>query len=560
MATGSGLLPQLSPPVPPLPVRGARPSPREAGGPEEPGTLLQLITDQAAARGGATYLQHARSPRRVTFASLLEEVGRWDRWLDDRGVDRHHRVGLVIADPLEFATVYLAVMASGRWVTPIDPHAPTSAVTAAVQRLAPSLVVSDAQIGATEGVPWVRLDGAQPSPNLGAAWAEVGQPPRPGGGGGASGSAGGGASGGAGGGGAILASSGSTGTPKVIPLHQHQLLHGARAVARHHRLTPLDVGFNPLPLFHVNGEVVGLLAALYAGAGLVLDDRYHRTGFWALMERHQVTWINAVPAMLAHLSPQPPNEVIPGRIRFVRSASAPLPVATLRRFEQTAGVPVLETYGMTEAAGQITANPVDGPRKPGSVGRPVDIELRIVPGDTGPAGLPMVGDIEIRGPAVCPPVATGPDHPSRHPDPSGGWLVTGDLGYLDEDDYLYLVGRRDDVINRGGEKVYPREIEEVILEDARITDAVVIGADDPALGQVPVAYLTVRGVIDSDDADQALVVGERLRHRLAATLPPSRWPVAVHIVDRLPATSTGKVRRRAVGGEEVAIIVTLTTR
>jgi acyl-CoA synthetase (AMP-forming)/AMP-acid ligase II len=542
MATGSGLLPT---PSALEPLRPTRPSPGEAGGPEDPGHLLQLITDQASARGGDTYLQHARSRRRVTFASLLEEVRRWDGWLDALGVDHHDRVGLVIADPLEFATVYLAVIASGRWAAPIDPHAPTSALTAAVQRLAPRLVVSDrpAEVGAT--VPWFQLDGQPPSPKPRAGREPVPPSSHP-----------------SPGGGAVLASSGSTGTPKIIPLHQHQLLHGARAVARDHRFTPSDIGFNPLPLFHVNAEVVGLLASLYAGAGLVLDDRFHRTEFWALMEQHRVTWINAVPAVLARLAGGAPNEVIPPRIRFIRSASAPLPVATLRRFEQTTGVPVVETYGMTEAAGQITANPVDGPRKPGSVGRPVDIELRIVASETtGPMGGPVVGEVEIRGSAVGPPLdPPGPDDPQRSREPSARWLPTGDLGYLDEDDYLFLVGRRDDVINRGGEKMYPREIEEVILEDPRVTGAVVIGSHDEALGQVPVAYLVVRGVIDTTDVAEALAVGGELRHRLADGLPPSRRPVAMHVVDRLPATPTGKVQRRAVAADEVTILATLATR
>jgi acyl-CoA synthetase (AMP-forming)/AMP-acid ligase II len=157
-----------------------------------------------------------------------------------------------------------------------------------------------------------------------------------------------------------LASSGTTGVPKVIPLHQGQLLHTARNVADHHRLTPGDRGFNPLPLFHINAEVVGLLASLVAGSCLVLDDRFHRTRFWALMADRRITWINAVPAIVSRLADPRPDEVIPSRIRFIRSASAPLPVATATRFEANTGIPVVETYGMTEAASQITANPVSG--------------------------------------------------------------------------------------------------------------------------------------------------------------------------------------------------------
>jgi acyl-CoA synthetase (AMP-forming)/AMP-acid ligase II len=367
-------------------------------------------------------------------------------------------------------------------------------------------------------------------------------------------------------------SSGSTGTPKVIPLHQSQLLHTARAVSGHHRLTPSDTGFNPLPLFHVNAQVVGLMAALVSGARLVVDDRFHRTQFWKLMDQEEITWINAVPAMLAHLSSPEPDEHIPRRIRFVRSASAPLPAATLQRFEEATGLPVVETYGMTEAASQITANPLDGPRKPGSVGQPVGIELRIVDTRTGSLVGPGVdaaatpGHVEIRGPAVDPPAGTSlAEGPGGNSGRIGGWLRTGDLGYLDQDGYLYLLGRTDDVINRGGEKVFPREIEEVVLEDERVEAVVVVAAPDEALGQVPVAYLTVAPVTGPDagagpDAGLARSVAEVVRDHLRNSLPKSRQPTLLHVVERLPRTATGKLLRRGVGDGEFEPILTLSLR
>ena len=169
----------------------------------------------------------------------------------------------------------------------------------------------------------------------------------------------------------MLSTSGTTGAPKLIHLTEAQLLHTAGSIATHHGLSAVDRGLSPLPLFHINAEVVGLLATLVAGATLVLDDRFHRTGFWDLLEPRR-----------RHLDQRRPGRSSPawrrsGRarrcrpaVRFVRSASAPLPGATLARFERATGLPVVETYGMTEAGSQITANPLDGPRKPGSVGLP----------------------------------------------------------------------------------------------------------------------------------------------------------------------------------------------
>ena len=142
----------------------------------------------------------------------------------------------------------------------------------------------------------------------------------------------------------------------------------------------------------------------------------------------------------------------------------------------------------------------------------------------------------------------------------GGWLDTGDLGYQDDEGYLYLIGRADDVINRGGEKVYPREIEEVLAAEPGVKEAVVVGVDHPALGQEPRAYLTLHGITDRSGVWQAVAVGDRLRQRLGDALAPRKWPAALCVVDRLPTTATGKVLRRSVRSSGVETIATVFTR
>jgi acyl-CoA synthetase (AMP-forming)/AMP-acid ligase II len=524
------------------------------------------MTERAGAADGRTFVEDARSGRRISYRDLLETVRLWDDRLRAAQVKRGEVVAVVIADPVEFVLAYLAMMANGRWVAPIDPAAPYAVIGEACSRLQPTLAISDGhQGGDDDDVRWVALDALTtvrvPPTAAGCQSAHPSLSPA--------------------GGGAILSSSGSSGRPKLVPLHQHQLLHGARAVARHHRLAPGDVGFNALPLFHVNAEVVGVLSTLYAGARLVLDDRFHRTGFWELMDRSAVTWINAVPPIVDRLSSLRPGEVVPPRIRFIRSASSPLAVATRHRFEESTGLPVLETYGMTEAAGQITAMPLGGPNRPGSVGLPVDIDVRIV--GTEPAGRPAVGRVQIRGASVASRLWAEPVEPAEPAEPAepvveveiaelsddavdgrsgggGGWLDTGDLGYRDDDGYLYLIGRADDVINRGGEKVYPREIEEVLAAEPAVKEAVVVGVDHPALGQEPWAYLTLHGITDRSGVFEAVAVGDRLRHRLAGALAPRKWPAALCVVDRLPTTATGKVLRRSLRSSGVEMIATVFTR
>jgi acyl-CoA synthetase (AMP-forming)/AMP-acid ligase II len=329
-------------------------------------------------------------------------------------------------------------------------------------------------------------------------------------------------------------------------------MHVAGSVAAHHRLTPADRGYCCLPLFHINAEVVGLLGTLAAGACLVVDRKFSRRGFWELIEKRQITWINAVPAIITILAMDPPV-ARPGRVRFIRSASAPLAPSALRRFEETFGIPVVETYGMTEAASMITANPLDGPRKAGSAGRPAGTEVRVVSRDGDllqPCPPGEIGRVQIRGPGVIREYAAGGPVGAIDAD---GWLETGDLGHLDQDGYLFLAGRSDDVINRGGEKIYPREIEEFLLTQPGVRSAAVVAASDEVLGQRPVAYVipaTDPAGPDLTGPDLAkpdmagLDLADALRAACEAELPRPKVPTEFCLVPELPLGATGKVSRR----------------
>jgi acyl-CoA synthetase (AMP-forming)/AMP-acid ligase II len=334
-------------------------------------------------------------------------------------------------------------------------------------------------------------------------------------------------------GGIFLCTSGTTGTPKGILLSGDQLAHVASSVVDCHRLSAADRGYCSLPLFHVNAEVVGVLATLRAGAQLALDRKFSRRGFWQLIGEREITWINAVPAIISILAIEPPA-TRPASLRFVRSASAPLPLAALERFEGALGVPVVETYGMTEAASMITANPVDGVRKPGSAGRPAGAQVRIELGG-GAARPGEIGRIQIRGAGVITSYDSGGRPGAIDAD---GWLDTGDLGYLDADGYLFLAGRSDDVINRGGEKIYPREIEEILLAQPGVRSAAVVGVVDEVLGERPVAYVV------TDAASVASEVAAALSAACAARLPRHKQPSEFCLVAEMPLGPTGKISRR----------------
>jgi acyl-CoA synthetase (AMP-forming)/AMP-acid ligase II len=226
---------------------------------------------------------------------------------------------------------------------------------------------------------------------------------------------------------------------------------------------------------------------------------------------------------------------------------------TLHAFEAATGIPVVETYGMTEAASQICANPLGPARKIGSVGPALGVALRIrslEADDSGAVSPGVVGHVEIRGASVIERYdALGYEDRVD----SEGWLRTGDLGYLDEDDYLFLVGRSDDVINRGGEKIFPRDIEEVVLALESVRGAAVVGEPDEVYGHVPALYVElVQGIGDGpDDLDQLITT---LRDVLTTSLHRSRRPATISVVKALPVHATGKITRRLLGTDAVPVL------
>jgi oxalate---CoA ligase len=508
--------------------------------------LTEQIDAAAADWGDAPYLEDAGGTATLTYDGLRRSARAWARHLDEAGVPPGARVAVRLPDPFGYACALAGILAAGRVAVPLDPAAPAADVARMLKVAQPrALAGDDPECGLPAlGLPALGLP-ALGLPALGLPRPGPGEV-RPG-----PGEAAGADPVPAGRGGIFLCTSGTTGTPKGILLREDQLMHVAGSVAAHHRLTPADRGYCCLPLFHINAEVVGLLATLAAGACLVVDRTFSRRGFWELIEARQITWINAVPAIITILAMDPPVATR-GRVRFVRSASAPLAPSALRRFEDSFGIPVVETYGMTEAASMITANPLDGPRKAGSAGRPAGTEVRVISRDGGsprPCPPGAIGRVQIRGPGVITEYAEGGPAGAIGAD---GWLETGDLGCFDQDGYLFLAGRSDDVINRGGEKIYPREIEEFLLTQPGVRSAVVVAARDEVLGQRPVAYVVPAADLATGsgagpggpDLPDLPDLADALRAACSAALPRPKRPTEFCLVPELPVGATGKVSRR----------------
>jgi acyl-CoA synthetase (AMP-forming)/AMP-acid ligase II len=497
-------------------------------------SLRSIVEDRARRDATSPYLLATADGSSITYGDLGLLIEQWGTRLAQSDVVDGDRMGLIIADPLQFGVGFVAALCAGVWVAPLDPHVAGTDVQSLnhqVERLGLAGVLSDRPALPGLNCAWVDLK-ASPSGQA-IVHDQLNEVRR--------------------GGGVVLASSGTTGAPKVMSLGVDQLLFVGRAVARHNALDSDDRGLNMLPLWHINAEVVGLLATLVAGSSLVLDDRFHRNGFWALAKRMGVTWINAVPAIIARLAVLDDGETVPDGVRFVRSASAPLSATVLDRFEQVTGLAVIESYGMTEAGSQICANPLAGPRKPGSVGQPVGVEVRVSPSEPGVApGVGVIGEVEIHGPSVIVRYdASG--YEDRFT--ADGWLKTRDLGYVDDDGFLFLVGRIDDVINRGGEKIFPREIEDIVLSIDSVESAALVGVADEVYGQVPVLFVQLTSDTSPISLDDARNGVKAIRDVLVASVARTRRPSHINVVIDMPTHATGKIRRKDLEAGLVDVLV-----
>lgn len=332
----------------------------------------------------------------------------------------------------------------------------------------------------------------------------------------------------------VLHTSGTTSRPKIVPLRQRHLAASARNIVAHLQLTPADRSLEVMPLFHIHGIMTGLLAPLCAEGSVVCTPGFDAFKFQRWLEELSPTYYSAVPTMhqlvLARVRKKPA-----GPLRFVRSSSAALPGPVQAGLEALFEVPVLEAYGMTEATHQMTCNPLPpGSRKPGSVGLPTGIEVAVLDrdGQVLPAG--GRGEVAIRGATVMDGYENNPEA-NASAFSAAGWFRTGDEGMLDADGYLFLTGRLKEQINRGGEKISPLEIEDVLLGNPAIAEAVAFALPHDKLGEeVGVAVVLAEGEGVTEAALRAY-----LGERLAAFKVPRR----IVVLPEIPKGATGKLQR-----------------
>ena len=337
----------------------------------------------------------------------------------------------------------------------------------------------------------------------------------------------------------VLHTSGTTSRPKLVPLRHRNLFASAGNIASTYALAPDDVALCVMPLFHIHGLMASTMATFRSGGLVVVPPKFDPMTFWPTLHDHRATWYSAVPTMHQMLLMRNRGERPPGAdgLRFIRSSSSALSPQTMAQLESRFGAPVIEAYGMTEASHQMASNPLPpASRRPGTVGVGTGVRLGIMT-DAGavlPHGSPDAGEVVIQGPNVI-------DGYSNNPEANAvsfvdGWFRTGDQGTIDADGYLSLIGRLKEMINRGGEKIAPREIDDVLMQHPAVGEAVAFGAPHPAWGEEVVAAVVLKEPV----AEKDLIAFAR--ERLADYKVPKR----LYIVDKIPTTATGKIQRRSV--------------
>ncbi len=482
----------------------------------QPATLADLFT-HADRNHPAVLMPEPPPATGTTYRALAEQVDRLATVLRRRGLQPGDGVAIVLPNGLDFLTIFLAATRARLVAAPLNPAYKADEFHFYLHDLVPKAVVapSDAvavhEAAAALGLPVVQELFTE------RVSAEPPEPPRP------DDVA------------LFLHTSGTTSRPKGVPLTHANLMASVRNIAGHYQLSAADVGLLVMPLFHVHGLIGATLSTFFAGGTVVVPPRFSAGTFWPTARACGVTWYSAVPTIHQVLLSRADADGAPRQsgFRFIRSCSSALAPATMRQLEERFGAPVLEAYAMTEAAHQMTSNPLPpGARKPGSVGRGANVDVAIM--DEAGALLPLgtPGEVVVRGPNVTRGYHNNPE--ANATAFTHGWFRTGDRGVMDRDGYLTLVGRLKELINRGGEKISPLEIDAALLAHPAVAEAAAFAAPDAKYGEEVHAAVVLKG--DATEAD--------LRAHCAGRLADFKVPKVIHLVKELPKGPTGKVQRR----------------
>ncbi len=466
----------------------------------------------------------------VNYAEFGEEIERVAELLAGAGVQPGRAVSIVLPNGLEFMVVFLAVARAGAIAAPLNPAYTTdefrfymedaeaqfailpegehAAREAAAQLGVPTMEASLDDGGRTAlrrdgDMLTARRDAPTPSADDVALF---------------------------------LHTSGTTSRPKGVPLTHGNLAASIKNIGDTYRLTPDDKAMVVMPLFHVHGLIGVSLSTLSTGGALVIPPRFSASRFWGEQSESGATWYSAVPTIHQILLARADDEDAPhSSFRLIRSCSSALAPAVFEQLEARFGAPVLEAYGMTEASHQMSSNLLPpGERMPGTVGKGTGVDIAIMDDDGNLLSAGERAEVVIRGANVTHGYHNNPDANAEAF--TNGWFRTGDQGFLDSDGTLTLTGRIKELINRGGEKISPLEVDAALLGHPAVAEAVCFGVPHTMYGEAVHAAVVV-----SEDTDE-----DAIRAYCGEHLAGFKVPDRVYIIDTMPRTATGKIQRRHI--------------
>jgi oxalate---CoA ligase len=473
----------------------------------------------------------------LTYAALRSLIDRSLATLNAQGIGRNDRLAIVLANGPEMATCFISA-ACGVASAPLNPayradefefylsdlnakalvveHSSSSPAIAVAQKLGVPIIDLTAGERAGDFSLAPRQASEAGAPTAATAHGGFAQPADTS---------------------MVLHTSGTTSRPKIVPLSQANLCASAANIARTLQFQPTDCGLNIMPLFHIHGLIAGVLAPLAAGSQVFCTPGFNALKFFGWMDEAQPTWYTAVPTM---------HQAIVGRaskntdtikrhpLRFVRSSSSSMPPQVIRELEAAFGAPLIESYGMTEATHQMASNPLPpAVRKPGSVGIAAGPEIAIMDEDGALLAQGEIGEIVIRGGNVT--AGYESNDKANAEAFVQGWFRTGDQGMLDTEGYLSLTGRLKEIINRGGEKISPREVDEILMDHNAVAQVVCFGMPHPKLGEEVAAVVVLR--------EGAAATERELQDFVAQRAADFKVPKKILFMEEIPKGATGKLQR-----------------
>jgi acyl-CoA synthetase (AMP-forming)/AMP-acid ligase II len=488
-------------------------------------------TLNALLASGAAAAPAIRAPGRpaLSYAGLRDLAGATIARLNAIGIGRNDRVAIVLPNGPEMAAAFIAIGA-GATTAPLNPAyradefnfylTDLQAKALVVQKgiateardVAAKLGVAVLELVPGEYAGSFTLEGGSPAKAAHPGVAEAGDIAL------------------------VLHTSGTTARPKIVPLSQANICASARHIGATLTLSPADACLNIMPLFHIHGLIAAVLSSLAAGGAVICTPGFDALRFFRLLDEERPSWYTAVPTMHQTILTRADRnaEIIArAKLRFIRSSSASLPGPVMEQLEAVFGCPLVESYGMTEASHQMASNPLAGPRKPGSVGRAAGPEVAIMDDDGTILPQGEIGEVVIRGPNVTAGYEANPDANAKAF--THGWFRTGDQGAFDAEGYLTLTGRLKELINRGGEKVSPLEVDGVLSAHPAVAQALTFAMPHAKLGEEVAAAVVLR--------EGAACTERELRDFAAQQLADFKVPRKVVFLPEIPKGATGKLMR-----------------